>query len=109
MQRQESYNRIIHKIVELKPRLKEDGIEILGIFGSYARGDYTEQSDVDILYQLDNPKKFAQEHNGWGAFTKLLETKEYISKQLNKKVDLVDRNGLNRVGKEFILKDLKYV
>jgi len=107
--KENTYNQIIHKIVELKPKLKEEGIEILGIFGSYARGDYSDQSDVDILYQLDNPQKFAREHDGWGAFGKLAEVKELLAHTLNKPVDFVSKEGLNSVGKKYILKDLVYV
>jgi len=99
---------ILDKLVELKVELQKDGIVIIGIFGSYAREDYTQDSDVDILYKLQNSKKFAIDHDGWGAFTKLVEIKEYISKRLDKKVDFVDKSTLNEVGKEFILKDLKY-
>ncbi len=100
---------IIDKLSEIKPILQKDGIKIIGIFGSYARDDYTQESDIDILYELDDPEKFAKEYNGWGAFTKLAQTKEYISKKLGRKVDFVSKDSLNRVGKRFILKDLHYV
>ena len=100
---------ILGKLSILKAELKKEGINIIGIFGSYARGDYREDSDVDILYKLQNPQKFAKEHNGWGAFTKLVEIKEYISKRLDKKVDFVSKDSLNEVGKKFILRDLEYV
>ncbi len=100
---------LLDKLIELKPELQKEGITIIGIFGSYARGDYTDESDVDILYEIDNPQKFVKEYNGWGAFTKLAETKEYISKKLGKRVDFVSKNSLNMVGKKFILRDLKYV
>ena len=102
-------NIILNKIATLKTELQKDGIDIIGIFGSYARGDYRENSDVDILYRLQNPQKFAKEHNGWGAFTKLVEVKEYISNKLDKKVDFVSKDSLNKVGKKFILRDLEYV
>ncbi len=42
---------ILDKLVILKKKKKKDGITIIGIFGSYARGDYTDKSDVDILYK----------------------------------------------------------
>lgn len=32
--------------------------ELLAIFGSYARGDQSEGSDLDILYRLDTDARF---------------------------------------------------
>ena len=32
--------------------------EIVAIFGSYARGDQSPDSDLDILYRIENPDKF---------------------------------------------------
>ncbi len=41
---------IYNKLKELKPILKEEyGIEEFAIFGSQARNDYTNNSDVDIV------------------------------------------------------------
>ena len=100
---------IIDKLKELKSELQREGIVIIGIFGSYARGDYTQESDIDILYEIENPQKFIEENNGWGAFTKLAQIKEYISNKLDKRVDFVSKDSLNRVGKKYILQDLTYV
>jgi len=47
---------VLNTLRQLKPVLKKEGITLLGVFGSYARGDYTAQSDVDILYDIDDPK-----------------------------------------------------
>ena len=104
-----SREEILQKLAELKPKLSEDGIIILGIFGSYARGDNTENSDIDILYELKDVKEFVKKYDGFKAFTKLQETKEFLEKVFNKKVDIADKNGLNEIGREFILKEVKYV
>lgn len=102
-------NEILNKLLELKPKLSEDGIIIVGLFGSYARGDYTKDSDIDILYELKDAREFAKRYNGFGAFAKLQETKEFLEKVFNKKVDIADKNALNEIGKKYILKDLKSV
>ncbi|NOZ76875.1 MAG: nucleotidyltransferase domain-containing protein [Euryarchaeota archaeon] len=54
-------------------------IEKIILFGSYARGDYSEESDVDILVVWTG-----EEEEGWRemtriAFNVLLDTEEYIS------------------------------
>ena len=48
-------------------------------------------------------------YKGFSAFSKLAETKEFLKKELNKEVDFVDKDSLNEIGKEFILKEVKYV
>ena len=45
-------NNVYEKLRLIKPILSSDGIEILGIFGSYSRGDFTSSSDIDILYEI---------------------------------------------------------
>ena len=39
-------------------RHQEYGIELLGIFGSYARGDAGTESDVDVVVQLNKQDLF---------------------------------------------------
>jgi predicted nucleotidyltransferase len=104
-----SVNDIYEKLKHLKPILCNDGINILGIFGSYARGDYTNNSDIDILYEIQDIKAFMEKNKGFSAFSKLADTKEFLKKELNKEVDFVDKDSLNEIGKEFILKEVKYV
>ncbi len=99
-------NELLQKLLVLKSELRKEGFEILGIFGSYARNKQTKQSDIDILYMLRDPKKFTKENGGFGAFTKIRQTKEFLQKELGKEVDFVDRSSLTRTGKKYILKDL---
>ncbi|MBC8043812.1 MAG: nucleotidyltransferase domain-containing protein, partial [Rhizobacter sp.] len=41
-----------------QPRLHERyGLKVLGIFGSYSRGEQTPESDVDILVEFDGEKQ----------------------------------------------------
>ncbi|MCG8516100.1 MAG: nucleotidyltransferase family protein [Halanaerobiales bacterium] len=68
------------------------------IFGSYARGDATEESDIDILVELSRK-----------SLLDLVGIKVDLEEILNKKVDKNTFNGLNystRIGlKEQVLKD----
>jgi predicted nucleotidyltransferase len=104
-----SANDVYEKLKLIKPVLNSDGINILGVFGSYARGDYTNNSDIDILYEIQDIKAFMQKYKGFSAFSKLADTKEFLKKELAKEVDFVDKDSLNEIGKEFILKEVKYV
>jgi uncharacterized protein len=82
---------------KLKPKiiefLDENGIKKAGVFGSYAVGKETKESDIDIL--IEPPKNM-----GFG-FARL---ERELSKKLKKKVDLVSYNGLSPYLKEKILR-----
>ncbi|OJV87591.1 MAG: nucleotidyltransferase [Bacteroidia bacterium 44-10] len=71
----------------------------IGIFGSVARGEDSENSDVDILYQLKEVIKF----------TNLLRLHEELEQKLNRKVDLVSEKYAHPKLKPYIMKDLKII
>ena len=71
----------------------------IGIFGSFSRGENTENSDVDILYSFEN---------AIGLF-KLIGLKTELESKLSKKVDLVSEKYVNPKLKSIILKDLKII
>ena len=39
---------------------KEYGVKVIGIFGSYVRGEQGDQSDLDILIELERPMGFVR-------------------------------------------------
>lgn len=71
----------------------------IGVFGSMARGDTKENSDIDILYQFKETI---------GLF-KLIKLQQDLEKKLNKKVDLVSRKYINPKLKSYIMSDLKII
>lgn len=85
---------ILNKLKELKPVFKEEGLEIVGLFGSYANGTQTAFSDVDIAYRLDYDKMAKIYTNDpFLVLLRIDEMKNKIAKELNKSVDLVpDKN-----------------
>lgn len=87
-------------IDEIKSFLRTQPIEKAWIFGSYARGTQTPDSDIDILVKLD-----PQARIGLFKFSQIALDLEAISK---KKVDLVEDETLynwveTNVSKEKIL------
>lgn len=71
----------------------------IGIFGSMARGENTNDSDIDILYKFQETV---------GLF-KLVILQNELEKKLNKKVDLVSENYTHPKLKPQILNDLKII
>lgn len=47
---------IIAKLKETAPALRAKGVTRLAIFGSRARGDFREDSDLDVLIDVDDAK-----------------------------------------------------
>ena len=71
-------NDVVNKLKELKPIYQQEGIEIVALFGSYARGTQKKYSDIDIAYRINHEecsKKYPD------AFSKLIRFEE-IQKEL---------------------------
>ena len=79
--------------------IKKYPISELGLFGSYARGDYQEQSDIDILVD------FNQRIDGFD-YIKLAHEFEDIFK---KKIDLVSRKAIKPGYLLYVEKNLIHV
>lgn len=83
-------------IERLKPLLTEQyGVETVGVFGSYRRGEQTKKSDIDILVTF-------KEEDYPGLF-KFLELEEFLARKLGVKVDLVSKKALKpHIGKRIL-------
>jgi predicted nucleotidyltransferase len=92
---------ILEKLKVLKSTLLADGFVIDGVVGSYAHGDFTPSSDIDLLYHVE--KRFLDLYGGFGAFTKLTEIKSFLMHELKKDVDLIPSNNLSKTAKESML------
>ncbi len=99
---------MINNLQILQKKYTQIGFLLIGVFGSYARGDATKQSDLDILYDID--KKFITTFTGWNAITQLEEIKNDIQKKLHiPKVDLASADNNSQVFQDMIKKELIYV
>jgi len=89
-----SLDEIKEIIKKHKDELKEKySVKEIGIFGSFARGEATEDSDIDILVEFEKPI---------GLF-KFLELEEYLSNLIGREVDLVSKKALKpHIGKHIL-------
>lgn len=75
------------------------GIEKLGLFGSVARGEQKENSDIDICVQLQDPDYFVR-----------MEIKDSLEKLFSNKVDVVSLTSIMRsLFRNHIEKDAIYI
>ena len=89
------------KLETLKPILKERyQVKTVGFFGSYARGEQNQKSDLDILVEFNEP-------NSIDLFD-FIELEEFLSKQIGIKVDLATKKALKPLIKDQILKETIY-
>jgi uncharacterized protein len=83
------------KIIEI---CKRNDISYCALFGSFARGEATEESDIDLLVKFSKPI-------GW----KFYGIAEDLQEVLGKKVDLATENMLNKYIRESVLRDVKVI
>ena len=90
---------ILQKLKEHKPGLQQKyPISSLGIFGSYARGEATAYSDIDIAVELNGPMGL-----------NFVAMADEIENLFGIKVDVVPKRSLNPDYLSFVEKDIIYV
>ncbi len=86
---------------EEKTKLSAIGIDQVGIFGSFVRGEEKPESDIDVLVDVNSESTLT-------LFT-LVDIELRLSERLNRKVDLVIKSDLKpNIGKH-ILAEVEYV
>ena len=71
----------------------------LGIFGSYARGQQTETSDIDVLIDYEKAPTLFE----------LVNLRDYLQDLTGLNVDVVTKNGLKSRIRERVLSEVVYL
>lgn len=96
MKRKDIIEFISSRKTEFKQRF---GIKRIGLFGSYARDEGREESDIDIVVELEKPDLFC-----------LIGIKQAVEESLGNRVDIVRlRDKMNNALKRRIERDVIYV
>ena len=86
-------------LTKLKPELMfKYSVDTLGLFGSIVRDDFTDQSDIDIVVTFSKPIDLD-----------FFDLADELEEHLNRKVDLVSRNGIKPRYFEVIELEILYV
>ena len=90
----------IKKIIRQHKKTLEKKFKVkkIGIFGSYARDEQTQKSDIDILVEFSGKM-------GWG----FIDLEDYLQEMLKTKVDLTTPGALKERMKDRILKEVAFV
>ncbi len=87
------------KLQQIKPLLTDKfHISSIGYFGSYASGQQTDNSDLDLLVEFSEPV-------GWEFFT----LERFLEQTFGIRVDLVTPSALKERIKESILNQVRYI
>jgi len=93
-------NDIITFIKNNKKFMREQyGVEKIGVFGSYVKNNIKENSDIDIVIEMNKESKTL--HN-------FLELKRFLEKNLQREVDLGIESNLKQAVKKEILSEIVY-
>ena len=90
------------QLEELKPILRQKyQVETIGVFGSYCREEQKSKSDVDILVTFVEPNDI--------DLIDFIEIKQFLSRRLKVKVDLVKKTALKSIIRDKILEETIYI
>ena len=93
-------------LTTIKPQLQENGIEQVGLFGSYARNSATLCSDIDIAIKLN--KNYLDKNDVWNYFNEINKIKEMVYDKFQIKSDVFDLDSASSL-KDKIEKEVLYV
>jgi len=85
--------------VEIPFLMEAFHVNTIGLFGSYAREEQNETSDLDLLVEFIKPISY---------FT-LFKLEDYLSDKLGIHVEIVTPGGLKELIKPLIMRDVVYV
>ena len=93
-------------LTTIKPQLQKDGIEQVGLFGSYAKNSATLTSDIDIAIKLN--KNYLDKNDVWNYFNEINKIKEMVYNKFQMKSDVFDLDSCSSL-KDKIEKEVLYV
>jgi hypothetical protein len=92
-------NIIFNTLQGKKSELEGYGVQRIGLFGSFVRGENKSDSDIDLLVDFQREKKTL--HN-------LVNLGDYLENLFGRKVDLVTPQGLSKYIGPSIMKEVQY-
>ncbi len=92
-------NAILNQIEANIIQIKSFGVKRIGLFGSFARGEQTTKSDIDLLVEFNQ---------GLKTFDNYMDLKFYLEDLFGRKVDLVVAEAIKPDLKPHITGSVQY-
>jgi hypothetical protein len=86
----------IKKLIEI---CRQNDVSRIGVFGSMARGEATEQSDIDLLVEFSKRK----------SLLGVVMLEQQLTEALGRKVDLLTEGAISPYLRDRILSDLQVI
>lgn len=96
-------NDILLTLTQLKPLYAQEGILLLGLFGSFAKETQNDFSDIDIAYTLDYERFSMKYKDGFSKLLRIDTIRNELQNRFKTKVDFIPNTN------KMILKDIIYV
>ncbi|WP_321507088.1 nucleotidyltransferase family protein [uncultured Methanoregula sp.] len=91
---------ILSSLEKLKGEVTQEySVKTLGLFGSVARSEETDESDIDLLVEFSKPV----------GFVTFMRLEHFLSERLGTRVDLVTSDSLKPVIRQDVLAEVIYV
>ena len=90
---------ILKKLRENKEKIKEFGVKRIGVFGSFARDEAGEESDIDIIVEFEEGKK---------NFDNFINLAFFLEELFGKKIDLLTSESISPYIKPYVEKEVIY-
>jgi len=97
---------ILKYLKEIKEELLVEGIEKIGLFGSFARNEASVYSDIDIAIQKNS--NYLDVYTAYDYFNEVSKIKSLVRKRFHRNSDVFDLDS-NSSMKDEILKDVLFV
>jgi len=91
---------IINLLRESRAKLSSFGVQSIGLFGSFVRGDSSSQSDIDILVEFRRDRV---------TYDNFIDTCFFLEELFDHEVEVVTADSISPYIKPYIMKEVEYV
>ncbi len=89
-------NKTLSKLRGCKNDFKKYGVKKIGIFGSFARGEQTKNSDMDFIVEFQKPD-----------FKSFMNLSGFLERRFKRKVDILTPDGIRSIRIKKVAEEIK--
>ena len=91
--------KVFETLKQNREELESRGVEKIGLFGSYVKGEENDSSDLDFLVVFKENEK---------TYRNFMRLKRYLENLFNQEIDLATKNSLKPSIKEKVIGEVEY-